>query len=316
MRIHIAAPMGESIQEQVAFIRDAESRGFAGVGVADHLEHGHDAYVTLGLAATQTSDVWLYPAVTNPKSRHPFHLAVVANTLAELAPGRGKLAMGTGDSVILNLGTTPAKVADFRDAIIRIRALVRGEAVEFGNNPNGRIQHPASPPPDVIVTGSGPRALQVAGEVGDGAMLLAGIGPRFREQALKRVGEGAEKAGRSVADIPVMHNVVVAIDDDPAAARARVWPAVFGWIKMHFYDDGLAAAGIEFPANAEKPDDVPSELVEELCNETAIAGTRSQVVERFHQLASEGVEHMYCFAFGPGRGEVIDALTKEVIPAV
>ncbi len=314
LEIHIAGGQGQPIPTQVDFIKRAESMGFAGAGVADHLEHGQDAFVILALAATQTSNIALYPAVTNPKSRHPFHLAVMANTLAELAPGRAKLAMGTGDSIVVNLGTSPAKTEVFKDAVRTIRALLRGEKVQFGTNPDGRIEGPVDPPPPVVVTASGPRALRVAGEAGDEAMLLAGLSTEFRAQAGIRLAEGAAASGRDVASIPLMYTTAVAVDDDAEAARARVWPAVFSWTKMGFFNDGLKAVGLSVPEE-ERAEDVAPAVVKELTDHLALAGTPAYVIERFEQLRDEGVERVYCFAFGRGetRERVLSLLSKDVI---
>ena len=314
LAVHIAVGQGQPIPAQVDFIKRAESLGFAGVGVADHVEHGQDAFVILGLAATQTSTIALYPAVTNPKSRHPFHLAVMANTLAELAPGRAKLAMGTGDSVILNIGSTPAKTDEFKDAVRSIRGLLRGAKVQFGTNPNGHIQGPVDPPPPVVVAASGPRALRMAGEVGDEAMLLAGVSSALRAQAGVRLAEGAAVSGRDVASIPLMYNAAVAVDDDAEAARARVWPAVFSWTKMGFFNDGLQSVGLPVPQE-ERAEDVAPSVVKQLTDHLAIAGTPAYVIKRFEQLSDEGVERVYCFAFGRGetRERTLSLLSQNVI---
>lgn len=314
--LHLATGPGGSIADQIAAIEQAEQLGFAGTGVADHVEDGKDAFVILGLAAARTSAISLYTAVTNPKSRHPFHLAVVANTLAELYPGRTKMGIGTGDSVIQNLGTTPATVQAFRDALVSIRALLHGETIPFGTNPNGRIEDPAEPPPPLMVTASGPRALRTAGELGDEAMLLAGLSAPFRAQSAKRIAEGAAVAGRDPASIPVTHNAAVSIADDPDAAHARVWPVVFTWLKMGFFNDGLQAVGLSVPEESD-PAAVDPAVAKELVDHLAIAGTPASVVERVNRLRSEGVERLYCFLFarGEARQQQLALLKREVIDA-
>ena len=314
--LHLATGPGGSIVDQIAAIEQAEQLGFAGTGVADHVEDGKDAFVILGLAAARTSAISLYTAVTNPKSRHPFHLAVVANTLAELYPGRTKLGIGTGDSVIVNLGTKPATVDAFRDALQRIRALLDGEMVPFGTNPNGHIENPAKPRTPLMVTASGPRALRTAGELGDEAMLLAGLSAPFRAQSAKRIAEGAAVAGRDPASIPVTYNAAVSIDDDAEAAHARVWPVVFTWLKMGFFNDGLQAVGLSVPEESD-PGAVDPAAAKELVGHLAIAGTPASVVERIGQLRSEGVERLYCFLFagGEARQRQLALLKSEVIDA-
>ena len=147
LELHVGAPISTSIGGQVEFIQQSEAMGFSGVGIADHLEHGHDAYVTLARAAAVTSKIELYPSVTNPVTRHTFTLAALANSLNELAPGRFKLGIGTGDSSVANIGVKPATVARFREVLGAIKALLRGESVTFGTNPDSHIEAPTSPPP-------------------------------------------------------------------------------------------------------------------------------------------------------------------------
>ncbi len=314
LELHVGAPTSANIRGQVEFVQQAEATGFAGVGIADHLEHGHDAYITLAQAAAATSKIQLYPSVTNPVTRHAFTLAALANSLNELAPGRFKLGIGTGDSSVANIGVKPATVARFREVLGEIRALLQGESVTFGTNSDSHIQDPTSPPPPIMVTASGPRALQVAGEFGDEAMLLGGLTEAVRAQAWSHVATGAAKQGRDAGAINLTQVTSVSMDDDAVAARARVWPAVFSWISMGFFNDALAVLGIDV-SGLSKPDDASPDLVERLCGEFAVAGTPSQVVDRFHALGGDGVERAYILAFGGGdsRERIMELLAKEVI---
>ena len=127
LEMHIGGPASAPLARQVAFIRRAEELGFAGVGIADHVEYGHDVYVTLALAAADTSTIQLYPAITNPVTRHPFVLASLASSLAALAPGRIKLAIGPGDTGVIQAGLKPATLDELRRAVEAIRRLLRGQ---------------------------------------------------------------------------------------------------------------------------------------------------------------------------------------------
>ena len=111
-----------------------------------------------------------------------------------------------------------------------------------------------------------------------------------------------------------MYNTAVAVDDDAEAARARVWPAVFSWTKMGFFNDGLKAVGLSVPEE-ERAEDVAPAVIKELTGHLALAGTPAYVVERFGQLRDEGGERVYCFAFGRGetRERVLSLLSKDVI---
>ena len=94
MELHVGAPVSADLDDQVAFIKRAESLGFGGVGVAEDARFG-DPFETLSAAADVTSTIWLYPAVVNPVSRTPLQLTKQTRALFARAPGRTKLARGS-----------------------------------------------------------------------------------------------------------------------------------------------------------------------------------------------------------------------------
>lgn len=89
--VDIRVPVGRPVPEVVDFGAGCERAGFHGVGIHGHHHSGRDVYVTLTAAAT--SRLVLYPATTNPVTRHPLVLAATANALTEVAPGRVLLTL-------------------------------------------------------------------------------------------------------------------------------------------------------------------------------------------------------------------------------
>ena len=81
-------PVGRPIPELVDFIRRVEAAGLNGVGIHDHHHSGRDAYIVLGLAAARTARLSLYPATSNPLTRHPLVLAALAKVGATETAGR------------------------------------------------------------------------------------------------------------------------------------------------------------------------------------------------------------------------------------
>ena len=67
--------------------QDVEAGGFDGAGILDSQLLCRDTFVTLGQAASATSRLALFPAVTNPFTRHVSVLAGAMQTVEELAPG-------------------------------------------------------------------------------------------------------------------------------------------------------------------------------------------------------------------------------------
>ena len=315
LEIHIGGPASAPLARQVAFIRRAEDLGFDGVGIADNVEHGHDVYVALALAAAQTSTIQLYPAITNPVTRHPFVLATLANSLAELAPGRVKLAIGPGDRGVTQVGLKPATINELREAVQAIRGLLRGDAVRFGDGGERRLREPVAPTPPVAVAASGPRALELAAEVGDEALLTVGLDRRIIQAVELHLAKGAEKAGRSIGDLPLTYYTIVSIDPDGQIARERVYPTLLQWLRQGMFRVGLDALGIESPSRSPQSELSPDALAR-LCGVLSIAGTPGEVRERFDRLASDGVQRVFCMALGDeaSHEHTMELLAEDVIP--
>ena len=75
LKVDIRVPVGLPVKETADFIAKCEDAGFSGVGVHDHQHSGRDVFLTLALAAERTSRLTLFPATSNPVTRHPSVLA-------------------------------------------------------------------------------------------------------------------------------------------------------------------------------------------------------------------------------------------------
>ena len=87
---------------------------------------------------------------------------------------------------MVNIGRPRASVEAMRRTILTIRRLLRGEQVEF-NGADTRLRNLSEPPTPVFMTAAGPRMVELAGEVADGALLLVGLHPRAVEAARRRL---------------------------------------------------------------------------------------------------------------------------------
>src|SRR5207245_6154514 len=88
VEISLRIPGTSPMPELIRLIQDIEAAGFDGAGILDSQMLCRDTFVTLGQAATHTKRLALFPAVTNPFTRHPSVLASAIQTVEELAPGR------------------------------------------------------------------------------------------------------------------------------------------------------------------------------------------------------------------------------------
>ena len=197
LKVDIRVPVGLPIKETANFIAECEHAGFSGVGVHDHQHSGRDVFLTLALAAERTSSLTLYPATTNPVTRHPMVVASLAHTLEEIAPGRIRLTVGPGYLAVGNIGRPRASLRTMRESILAIRRLLQGEGVIF-NGTETRLRNVSETPTPVFVTAAGPRMIELAGEVADGALMLVGLHPKAIAAARLRLEIGAQRAGRDL----------------------------------------------------------------------------------------------------------------------
>ena len=99
-----------AIDEFLSWCRTSEESGFDTIGVGDSQSLYREVFITSALCAGVTERVKFGPRVINPMTRHPAVAASGAATLAEIAPGRAVLGIGSGDSAVHNAGVRPARV--------------------------------------------------------------------------------------------------------------------------------------------------------------------------------------------------------------
>ncbi|MER8073025.1 LLM class flavin-dependent oxidoreductase [Streptomyces sp. NPDC094034] len=109
VRFAVSAAPCRPITEVAAVIRTAKARGFAMAWVGDSQLLQRDAYAALTLAVASATSRRLAAALSSPLAQHPALLASAANTIAEPAPGRMALGLGSSESAVKPVGLRPAR---------------------------------------------------------------------------------------------------------------------------------------------------------------------------------------------------------------
>lgn len=204
-----------------ARVRLAEELRYDIVGVGDSPTVYRDWGVGLGLAAAATSNALVGTTVASPHGRHPVTTANALSTVQELSEGRTFYGVGTGGSAATATGSKATSVQGLRDYLLTLQTLLRGEEAEW--------QGAALPamtgvtPVPVYVSGYGPTAMRLAGEMGDGVILAVGASPELIASYRAQVAAGAEAAGRSPDEVEtwVMARVSVRDSRDEAIADVK-----------------------------------------------------------------------------------------------
>src|SRR5690606_12762310 len=204
--------------------------GFSHVWIGDSQMIWREAYVTLGALATATERVKLGTGVTNIITRHPAVTASAFSSLQELSAGRGVLGIGLGDSALETLGMVPAKMQALRDAIALMRPLMKGEEVDYSGHKIRLVHASSQAHVPIWIGATGPKMLELAGEIADGVIMMTGALPSLIRHGLERVRAGAAKVGRDPSTIETAAWLPMSISaDDARSAKDNVRAHVARW---------------------------------------------------------------------------------------
>ena len=158
----------------------AEELGYTRAWVYDSPALYPDVWMILGAAAERTERIGLGPGVLVPSLRHPMVNAAAIATLAEQAPGRLAVAIGSGFTGRMVLGQRPMKWADVEGYVDTLKALLRGDDAQWDGATLRMVQGPGfgAPRPitdvPILIAADGPKGLAVAARLGDG-LFSAGV---------------------------------------------------------------------------------------------------------------------------------------------
>ncbi|QLY31707.1 LLM class flavin-dependent oxidoreductase [Nocardia huaxiensis] len=218
----------------VEFVQELERLGVASVWVPE--VWGYDALTGLAYVAARTERIELGTFVVQLGSRSPALLATSAASLQALSGQRFKLGIGVSGPRVMEgfHGVRFRKPVQMtRETIEIVRKVGRGERLEHDGqvyrlplpDSRGRALTPLVMPTHipVYVAAMGPANLRLTGARADGWLANAFI-PESAEVFLGPLREGAESAGRSLADLDLVAPVAVEITGgaaETAAAQRR-----------------------------------------------------------------------------------------------
>lgn len=208
----------------------AEALGFAGLWTS---ETKHDAFLPLVLAAEHTQSIQLGTSVAIAFSRSPMVIAQTAWDLQDFSEGRLLLGLGTQVKAHIERRFSmpwDAPVARLREYILALRGIwqafqtndplnVRGEFYSHTLitpffNP-GPIAHPEIP---IAIAGVNTGLARLAGEQCQGFHVHPFHTPQYvRDVVRPAIAEGAERSGRSIADVELATSVFIITGRDAAA---------------------------------------------------------------------------------------------------
>jgi probable F420-dependent oxidoreductase len=286
-----------------------------------------EAWSLMGwLIGTVKPDFEYGTCVTNPRTRDPIVTASAFATLNQITGGKMICGIGRGDSSVRVIKRKPANLAAVEAAVETIRTLGSGGKMDVGG---AEAQMPwASGNLPVYVAGYGPKALRLAGKVGDGVIFQI-ADPYVIEWSMQHVRAGAEEAGKNPDDLTLHCATATYISDDLDEARqqCRWFPAVVGNhiadVLRHHETEGLPDELVSYvekrgdydyrdhaEQDTEHSEYVPDEIVDRFC----VIGTTEQCAEKIRELEALGVGEFNIYPHVDNILGVLETYGKEIAP--
>jgi probable F420-dependent oxidoreductase len=200
-RFGITIPFdGVTLGAQREWIEELPELGYTDAWTGE--ANGADGFTPLALAATWAPELNLGTAVVPVYTRGPGLLAMQAATLAELAPGRFAIGVGTSSDVIVerwNATSFEQPYRRVRDTVRFLRSALAGEKVDavyetFEVHGFKLDRRPEVPPP-IYVAALRSGMLKLAGREADGA-IINWLSPEDVKTVAPLVGDGKAVVAR------------------------------------------------------------------------------------------------------------------------
>lgn len=338
MRLSVASLGGEPGAKYLEIARLVEASGLHGYFHNDK-KWARDIFSRLGAATQVTSRITLGTSVLDPYTRHPALLAQACATLAEMAPGRFRVMMGSGSHFESLPGYgNPKPVAGIREGIELMRALWAGERVTVDGQivkfKNGALDWKPEHVPPVYIASRGPAILKLAGKIADGVLVGSFATKPGIDYAKGYIEEGLKESGRSWKDVPLCAWLYLSIldsEDEPVPESVKGGVSFAFWSSRPVLTEMLdELTGGDVPGSfrdflRDTPTDWSPEVMAKvraaiprsLLDSLAVVGTAPQVAARLNALKAIGVQEAVIWPFpkpGTTTENLVQRLAKEVMP--
>ena len=335
------------VEGTIEAAKRVEEAGFDSFGVPDHLFHpggsegfmaepAWEAFSVLGAVARETSEVELWPMVTDSVRRHPTELAHVTATIDQLSDGRAGFGIGAGEAFNFSVIGDIDWSDPFRRFVETVK-MVDGLWSSTFDDPFSfdgdffqldetalRLDPVQQPRPPIWVGGYGYHMRGFTGAFADGWIPWV-MSPDAYEEDIERVLNVAEDRGRDPDQIDraVMVPANVGPDNDKALeqgieanrANLALRPPL---LERMGYEEAAEEAPLiremSFsPEESDKLRKAAEKIPDEAIDEAIIAGDAERAIERSESFVDAGVDHLVIIPFGDSE-TTMDQFEESIIP--
>ena len=320
------------LREELDLALYMEERGFSEIWQGDN-RLARDCIVAMSAFLTHTRRIDVASGVLPIWTRNPVVIAASFSTMWELGgkvDGRGRVMLGLGawwEPIAGRVGVDLHRpLQAMRENIEAIRALFTMEEVSY----DGDFVHLDDVSLDVVwgdtsprdipiyLGATGPRMLELAGEICDGVCLNYGVSVDYIRRAIELVEKGAARAGRTIDEIDLPELIVVSMSDtDPDAAlhEGKKLAAYYFATEPHI----MKASGVSeeiaekakalmgWPATEEDYELASAVIPDEIVHDIMAVGTAEDCRRKVREYAAAGVTCPIMYPLMGNIREVVDA---------
>src|SRR5215203_6101098 len=291
--------------------RMAEAAGFEALWISDHFHPWNDAqgnspfvWSVIG-GLSQATSLPVTTSVTCPTVRtHPAIIAQAAATSKVMLNGRFSLGIGSGEALNEHIfgdvwPSTDVRLEMLEEAVEVMRLLWEGGTRDHEGRhytvENARLYTLPEEPPEVLISGFGPKAIELAARIGDG---YCGVEPDPEMVEMYRSSGGGDK--------PAHAGTKVCWGEDEDAARKtayRLWP--------NEALPGELAQVLPTPRHFEQATQLVTE--EMIAGSVPCGPDTERIVATFQEFADAGFDELYVQQIGPRQEEFFAMLERDVL---
>ena len=289
--------------EMLEVARKAEDAGASSIWFAQHMGY-RDAIVWAAACAGATRSATLIPVAISPYLWPPLPVAMAIASLAELAPKRVGLCVSVGN--LLNLAESgwdkPATVIrTMREYMEALRALREREPVWQDGTVHklrgAKMEMDGGGDYPLYLASTGPQMLGLAGRIGDGILLSAGLTLGSVRRCIADAKVGADKAGRDFANVRKASLINLNVSRDGVSAKRATLRKLAYLFRSRGHAENIKSSGLPIDhakiieAMGRHDLDAAAALLPiEAATTFAVSGTPKECSERLAAYLSVGLD--------------------------
>jgi len=285
----------------------------------------------MAMCMEHTTKMRFGPCVTNPNVRDWSVAASLYASLALQSNGRFDIGLGRGDSSMRVMGKKPANLARLTEFTHKVKAMVRGEEVMYGE-----CEKPVKFPwatgyeLPVWVGAYGPKALAVAGEHGDGVILQIGD-PDLVQWFGQQCQDAGNKVERDMSNFKVQAAAPAYFGDMETCIEKTKWfPAMVGnhvadIVEKYGTDSGLVPKsltdyieqrrGYDYSKHGQSDNPYLDFITDDIVKSFCVLGEAEDHITKIQALKNAGTTQFNIYLDNGDEENIITRYGKEVIPA-